>query len=186
MNQITSIDISILNFIRENLTNRPMDMIMTTITRLGDGGLIWIGLTLIFIISKKYRLMGKVSALAMAINGILVNLILKPLIARPRPFDLISGTHIIIGKPRDFSFPSGHTSVAFAFLFAVIFFSKSKILKVLASILAILMGFSRLYLYVHYPSDVLVGAILGGLCGLLAKNIYEKGHLEKYFGKKIE
>ncbi|MDD7305169.1 MAG: phosphatase PAP2 family protein [Peptoniphilaceae bacterium] len=186
MNFLTSIDISILNFIRENLTNHFLDMIMTTITKLGDGGNIWIILTIFFLVKKEYRSLGKILLIAIITNAIVVNLILKPLVGRIRPFDLVSGIRIIINKPRDFSFPSGHTSISFAFLTVILFFVRSKKFKIFSAILAILMAFSRLYLYVHYPSDVIAGAIIGYLCGLFAKKVYEKNLFKSFFDKKIE
>lgn len=186
MNIITKFDINILNFIRENLTSPILDKIMIAITRLGDGGFIWIFLTLIFLASKKERIMGKILALSILTNVIVVNLITKPLVARVRPFDLIGNVSILINNPIDYSFPSGHTAIAFAFVTILWFFGKSKFFKISSLVLAILMGISRLYLYVHYPSDVIGGAIFGILCGLYAKRVYENGRFEKYFNKKIE
>lgn len=186
MNLITNIDISILNFIRENLTNPCLDRLMTIITKLGDGGFIWILITAFLLFSKNYRTLGKILVLSMLINAVVVNLCLKPIFARTRPFDLFEEIHLIIGKPQDYSFPSGHTSVAFAFASVIIFYSKSKIFKSFSLLMSILMGYSRLYLYVHYPTDVIFGALIGILCSLVAKKIFEKGYLKKYFNKKIE
>lgn len=186
MNFITKIDINILNFIRENFGSESLDEIMTAITRLGDGGFVFIALTLAFLICRRQRILGKILALSLLANVILVNLIIKPLVGRIRPFDLVGGIDLLINKPRDYSFPSGHTAIAFAFLSVIIFFGKSKIFKGIILALAILMGLSRLYLYVHYPTDVIFGGLIGWLCGLYAKYSYEKGSYDKFFNKKIE
>ena len=97
------------------------------------------------------------------------NGILKPLIARPRPCDLNSAIQLLIPRPGDDSFPSGHSGISFAAVGAL-FAAKSR-LWVPAFVLALIIAFSRLYLYVHWPSDVLVGALLGILLGFLAERL---------------
>lgn len=183
---INNIDISILNFIRENLRSDFLDKLMTAITSLGNGGFVFIALGLALLVSKKERILGKALLIAMIANAILVNLVLKPLVARTRPFDFVEGVDLIIKKPGDYSFPSGHTSVAFAFASAVYYFARSKGFKTLAIAFAILMGLSRLYLYVHYPTDVIFGGIFGWMCGIFAKVAYEKSWFGKIFEKRIE
>lgn len=159
---------------------------MSSITRLGDGGFIWIALVLFLLFLKKYRLLAKILITSMIINAICVNLMIKPIVQRARPFNVVEFIEIIIRKPLDYSFPSGHTSISFAFVSVVWIFSKSKFLKISTTILAILISFSRLYLYVHYPTDVLFGMIIGIICGISAKYIYQKRKNGKYFNEKIE
>ncbi len=158
-------DMAILDLIQSNIRTGFMDAIMPFITQLGDAGLIWIILSIGLIIPKKTRKIGFVMIIALILNGIICNIILKPMLARIRPFDVNTAVKLLINKPRDFSFPSGHTSASFTAA-SVLFFRKSK-LFVPSLVLAFLISFSRLYLYVHYPSDVLAGLVLGVLCGYI-------------------
>lgn len=158
-------DMAILDLIQSNIRTGFMDAIMPFITQLGDAGLIWIILSIGLIIPKKTRKIGFVMIIALILNGIICNIILKPMLAKIRPFDVNTAIKLLINKPRDFSFPSGHTSASFTAA-SVLFFRKSK-LFVPSLVLAFLISFSRLYLYVHYPSDVLAGLVLGILCGYI-------------------
>nr|WP_308565378.1 phosphatase PAP2 family protein [uncultured Peptostreptococcus sp.] len=158
-------DMAILDLIQSNIRTGFMDAIMPFITQLGDAGLIWIILSIGLIIPKKTRKIGFVMIIALILNGIICNIILKPMLARIRPFDVNTAVKLLINKPRDFSFPSGHTSASFTAA-SVLFFRKSK-LFVPSLVLAFLISFSRIYLYVHYPSDVLAGLVLGILCGYI-------------------
>lgn len=158
-------DMAILDLIQSNIRTGFMDAIMPFITQLGDAGLMWIILSIGLIIPKKTRKIGFVMIIALILNGIICNIILKPMLARIRPFDVNTAIKLLINKPRDFSFPSGHTSASFTAA-SVLFFRKSK-LFVPSLVLAFLISFSRLYLYVHYPSDVLAGLVLGILCGYI-------------------
>lgn len=158
-------DMAILDLIQSNIRTGFMDAIMPFITQLGDAGLIWIILSIGLIIPKKTRKIGFVMIIALILNGIICNIILKPMLVRIRPFDVNTAIKLLINKPRDFSFPSGHTSASFTAV-SVLFFRKSK-LFVPSLVLAFLISFSRLYLYVHYPSDVLAGLVLGVLCGYI-------------------
>ena len=161
--QLMNFDMVILDLIQGNMKSGLMDSIMPLISHLGDSGLVWIILSIGLVIPKKTRKLGFVMIIALVLNGIICNIILKPMLARIRPFDVNTSIKLLINKPRDFSFPSGHTSASFTAA-SVLFFRRSK-LFVPSLILATLIGFSRLYLYVHYPSDVVGGIILGIVCG---------------------
>ena len=161
--QLMNFDMVILDLIQGNMKSGLMDSIMPLISHLGDSGLVWIILSIGLVIPKKTRKLGFVMIIALVLNGIICNIILKPMLARLRPFDVNTSIKLLINKPRDFSFPSGHTSASFTAA-SVLFFRRSK-LFVPSLILATLIGFSRLYLYVHYPSDVVGGIILGIVCG---------------------
>lgn len=152
-------EFSVLDFIQNNLRSGFGDVAMPLVTRLGDGGTIWIILALALLIYPKTRKTGAALAAALALEVLCSNLILKPFVARLRPCDINPAVQLLVPRPGDFSFPSGHTGASFAGA-AVLFLHKSR-LRVLALILAVLIGFSRLYLYVHYPTDVLAGAGLG-------------------------
>lgn len=139
---------------------------MPFITKLGDNGLMWIILAIIFIVFKKHRTDGVTMLLALLLCVLIGNIGLKPLIARARPFTLNTEITLLIPSPTDFSFPSGHTMSSFAA--ATVVFCKDRRMGIGAVILAAAIAFSRLYLYVHYPSDVLGGAIIGIMLGLIA------------------
>lgn len=184
MNFITKIDIAILNLI-QNLKSPLMDKMMTTITALGNMGIFWILLILIFLTSKEYKKLGKLMLICLLLNTIIVNLILKPAVGRIRPFEIVDGIKLLVLKPQDPSFPSGHSAISFCMLTVILLFSNSKSLKIITSILAVLIAFSRLYLYVHFPSDVFCGIFIGALTSIFTLKFYfSKTGLK--FRKKLE
>lgn len=171
-----SFELTILDFIQEHLRSGIGDTLMPMITMLGNGGILWILLTLLLLLLPKYRKVGVALGVSLILDLIFCNIMLKPLIARVRPFDVNTAIELLIASPLDFSFPSGHTAAAFTST-AALYFSRSK-LWIPVLLLSVLIGFSRLYLYVHYPSDVLGGAFLGIVFGffgtLLTNQLYKK------------
>ena len=172
-------DLPILDWIAENLWCPFLDTVMPRITHLGDSGAVWILLALVLLCIPKWRRTGLAMALALAIGLLLCNLTLKPLVARMRPFEyqlLYFGReiHLLIQAPTDFSFPSGHTIASFEA--ATVVLLRSKIWGIPAMLLAALIAFSRLYLYVHYPPDVLASVVLGIGIGYLANYLVTKGY----------
>ena len=166
------IDFSILDFIQTHLRSAVGDVIMPLISKLGNGGAIWILLAIVLCCIPKYRKTSIILAAALITDVLLCNVILKPLVARPRPFLFNSDIKLLIPPPTDFSFPSGHTAVSFTSAFTLLF-SKNK-LWIPSMILASLIGFSRLYLYVHYPTDVFAGVLLGLIIGILVNVAMKK------------
>lgn len=150
-----------------------LDKILAFITSLGNAGIIWIVLAVVLLILPKTRKAGIIVAAALLVDLILCNLILKNLVARVRPYDVNTAIAVLIKKPLDFSFPSGHTAASFAAMTAL-FLAKMKKAWIAALILAVLIAFSRLYFYVHYPTDVLGGIVVGILSGVLGYAIVEK------------
>ena len=150
-----------------------LDKILAFITSLGNAGIIWIVLAVVLLILPKTRRTGIIVAAALLMDLILCNLILKNLVARVRPYDVNTAIAILIKKPLDFSFPSGHTAASFAAMTAL-FLAKMKKAWIAALVLAVLIAFSRLYFYVHYPTDVLGGAVVGILSGIMGYAIVEK------------
>ena len=150
-----------------------LDKILAFITSLGNAGIIWIVLAVVLLILPKTRKTGIIVAAALLMDLILCNLILKNLVARVRPYDVNTAIAILIKKPLDFSFPSGHTAGSFAAMTAL-FLAKMKKAWIAALVLAVLIAFSRLYFYVHYPTDVLGGAVVGILSGIIGYTIVEK------------
>lgn len=159
-------DFPILDFLQEHLRSGTMDFIMRWITVLGDGGIFWIALILITLIIPKTRTAGGYAALSLFIEFVFCNLILKNAVARVRPYDINTSVALLIKPPGDFSFPSGHAGASFATT-AGLFFGGSK-LWIPACILSAVISFSRIYLYVHYPTDVIAGILLGIFSGWAA------------------
>lgn len=166
MDMIVSFDNAILDFIQTYMRNGFLDFILPIITKLGNEGIIWIFIAIAFLISKKYRTNGIKLAIALLLCLIIGNITLKPLFARTRPFDINTEIELLITKPTDFSFPSGHTMSSFAA--AIVIFDANKRMGIIALILAALIAFSRLYLYVHFPSDILGGLIIGVINAFIA------------------
>ena len=138
---------------------------MLFVSSLGNFGAIWIALAALLLIIERYRQSGLAVSIALLIDFVAVNLIIKPLVGRERPCDVTVPEDMLLACLSDHSFPSGHTAAAFAAAFAL--FLCHKRAGSAALILAVLMGFSRLYLFVHFPSDVIAGALLGLSFGLI-------------------
>lgn len=166
-------------FLQESVRNPILDNIMIFITSLGNGGMIWIAATIVLLIPKKTRKAGIMSAVALLGSLIINNNIVKNIVQRPRPFVTFTDLQIIIPTPSEFSFPSGHTSSSFAAA-AVFYRHLPKKLGLPAVILAGLIGFSRLYVGVHYPTDVIAGVLMGILLSYLAE------YLVNLFVKKLK
>lgn len=156
-------ELSILNWIQTYLRSDVLDTVMPLISRLADHGEVWILLALVLLAVKGQRLYGGAVALGLTLDLIACNMILKPLVGRLRPFLLNPDVVLLITPPGDASFPSGHTAASFAAVFALK--TAGSPLWKPALVLAVLIAFSRLYLYVHWPSDVLGGAVLGAVVG---------------------
>ena len=159
------------------------DSLMCLITGIGNVGIIWIVLTCILLLIPKTRKYGMVVLAALVLDMVLCNGILKPLVGRARPFTANPSIQLLVSKPADYSFPSGHTAAAFAAVSALFFAGEKKIWKG-ALVLAVLIAFSRLYLYVHYPTDVLGGAVVGAFAAWGAVRIVKHGLVRK--AKKAE
>ena len=145
----------------QSLHSPMLDGSMGFITRLGDSGILWVTLTALLLVFRKTRRVGCVLAAALLIDAVLCNLLLKPLVARVRPCDILTEVQLLIPHPDDFSFPSGHTAASFASVTALWLAGK----KLAALPVGVLIAFSRMYLCVHYPTDILGGVILGAACG---------------------
>ncbi len=163
-------EIQILKYINEFIGNDFLDNIFKFISRLGDKGAIWIIITLILCLIRKTRKAGIISAVSLVLCLMVGNIILKPLFDRMRPYEFDNTLNIIIPLLKDGSFPSGHTMAAFAFAASVGMCFKKYRVCLYAS--AVLMGLSRIYLCVHYPSDVIFGAVFGICYAFTADKIY--------------
>ena len=171
-------DLPILDWIAANLWCPFLDAVMPAVTLLGDAGIFWILIAVALLLFRKTRRVGLGRAFALLAGLLLCNLTLKPLCQRIRPYDYqydVFGKLIplIIERQHDFSFPSGHTIASFEA--AGVLMLNNKKLGIPALVLAILIAFSRMYLFVHYPTDVLVSVVLGTLFAILANYLVNKG-----------
>ena len=165
-------ELQILDWIQQMRT--PVgDIWMVFISRLGNAGMIWILFTCLLLMIPRTRRWGAALAAALCLDAIICNILLKPMVCRIRPCDVNQTVQLLIARPADYSFPSGHTAASFAAVAALYFAGAKKWWKITLP-LAILMAFSRMYLYVHYPTDVLGGLIIGLLCGWIADMIIQK------------
>lgn len=189
-------DLSVFEWI-QGIQNKALTAIFVTITTLGDEGIIFIAIALVFLFTKKYRKIGFAMLIALGVMTICNNLVLKELVARPRPymlynidpeaFSLWGGENAkyffphLVHYHTSYSFPSGHTSSAFAAAFAILFYNRK--IGVPMTVFAALMGLSRIYVEVHYCTDVIAGAVVGLVYAfigfILVKLIYP------YFEKHI-
>jgi len=165
MNIIRNFDNTLMESIRTHTKCRFLDFIMPFITKLGSAGMIWIVVAIAFLNSGKYRTYGFILITSLLLCFLVGNLTLKPLFERTRPCDMNTVIRLLIARPTDFSFPSGHTMSSFAA--ACVIFQANENMGIAAFVLASLIAFSRLYLYVHYPSDILAGIIIGILISVV-------------------
>jgi len=176
-------DLPVLDWIRAHLQCGFLDAVMPVITLLGDAGIFWIIAAVAMLCFTKTRRTGLAMGFALLMGLLICNIIMKPMFARIRPYDYQLehfGVTIplLVERQHDFSFPSGHTIASFEAAVALLLGNKK--LGVPAMILAVLIAFSRLYLYVHYPTDVLASVVLGTVLGLLGTFFARKLPKGKY------
>ena len=160
-----SLDWGILQWIQSTLVCPALDILMPNITALGNAGAIWLLAAVVLIITKKYRRQGIFLLFGLAASVLIGNVLLKNLVARPRPCRIDTSVQLLIANPTDYSFPSGHTLLSA--ISATIMSKTDRRLGYAAIPPAVLIAFSRLYLFVHFPSDVLAAAVLGLVIGEL-------------------
>lgn len=168
----TDWDLAVLHYIH-SFANPTLNLFFKYITELG-GFRCMAAFLILLLLYARTRKIGLQILVAEILQLVLGGALLKPLIARLRPFVVDPTLELIIKAPETYSFPSGHSSTVFALFFAVMFSDCSRSWKLLAFCLAGLVGFSRLYLQVHYPTDVLAGACLGSVCGYLSSRLCTK------------
>ena len=156
---LQSFDFAILDWIQLHIRCDFLDGFFTVITHLGDRGSIWIALGITLLFFKKYRRTGATILLGLLCGLLVGNLLLKNVIARPRPCWINESIDILIKIPTGYSFPSGHTLSSVIAATCVVI--RDRKIGIPACILAALIAFSRLYIYVHFPTDILGGAVLG-------------------------
>lgn len=170
--KVTKKEIEVLDFINRHFQNGVSDTVMPIVTRLGSYGFVWIAICICLLLNKKYRRDGLILAVALIISLLIGNITIKPLVRRTRPYDVNTAFKLLIPRQTDFSFPSGHSMSSFAAA-TVLMYTNIKF-GIPALILAALIAFSRLYLYVHFPSDVVGGILLGVFTGCLSVKKFSK------------
>ena len=181
-----SFDLPILDWIQANLKNGFLDVAMRIITMFGDGGIFWIACAVILLCIPKTRKTGLGMGLALIMGLIVCNITLKPLVQRIRPYDFQQEyfqvtIQLLTERMHDYSFPSGHTIASFEA--ATVLLINNKKLGIPAMILAVLIAFSRLYLYVHYPTDVIFSIFAGILFAFIGNWLAGK-IMARFPGKK--
>lgn len=160
----------IQEFVRQDVLNP----IVSLYTSLGNAGMMWIVLSLAMLCFRPTRKAGAISLLAMALGLLCTNIVLKHLVSRPRPWLDVAGLAALVSEPDPNSFPSGHTCAAFAAAISWLRALPKRWMGRLGVVLAVCMGLSRLYVGVHYPSDVIAGALVGTLCAWAAGRLYQR------------
>ncbi len=167
---LLTFDDIVIHFVNDSIRNEILNKIMEFVSMLGNGGILWIGFSFAFILmGGEKRRIGLLMLASLAVEASVCNIIIKPAVGRIRPFDA-HDMEIIINKPLDYSFPSGHTAASYAAAYSLYMSDKKKGGKMLY--VAALMGFSRIYLLVHYPTDVIAGALLGILSAISVNKLY--------------
>lgn len=179
---LNNFDIGVLYLIQDSLRSPILTSFLEFMTDLGNNGYVWIALAVLLMTIRKCRKAGLTTMLALVINVILANGILKHLVQRPRPFDTYGGLQVLIHRPADWSFPSGHASASFAAAFVLYHYLPKKF-SIVMFVLAALISFSRLYLGVHYPTDVFAGVFVGYFSAWLSEKI--TGFFSKDTGTKV-
>lgn len=177
MEAINTWELGILQWIQEHLQCGFLDWFMPVVTRFADSGIGWILLAAVLLCIPRTRRTGTAMGLALLMGLLIGNVILKNAVARIRPYELDPTVVLLVDRLRDFSFPSGHTLASFeAATVLAVYHRKAGIA---ALIFAGIIGLSRLYLFVHFPTDVLTGAMLGTAIGLCSCYLVSKLWLKK-------
>ncbi len=179
---IQNIDNAVILWMQEHMVQPWLNPLMILVSKLGDKGILWIAIGVCLMVwgikNKVHLWQGILVLLALASNAVVCNLWLKPMVARIRPYDLL-GFDILIPTLSDYSFPSGHTSSSFAA--AAVIYAIDKRFGIAAYLFAVLMGISRMYLGVHFLTDVLCGAVIGFLMARITLLIWKTAMKNKPF-----
>ena len=164
MNEIKRMDKKVI-FNISKLHKEKLNRWMIVITKMANNGMVWFAVSVPFLFNRGYRNIGVKIILALLLSGFIGEIVIKHIVARSRPTKFLLQEEMLIKEPRSYSFPSGHTSSSFAA--SCMLASCFGMVSIPAFIFSVLIAFSRVYLRVHYPTDVLAGALLGSICSLL-------------------
>lgn len=204
MDTITQIDGNLLIGIQQALNADWLTPIMKVITAFGEYGIFWILVCAVLLVFKKTRRLGIICTLSLALTFVLCNGIIKPLVDRTRPFEAFTAVHPFLPHPGDASFPSGHTANSMGPAWGMFMASRDEKApmgwqgegvpartvhkwSIAAIVLALLIGLSRLYLGMHYPSDVLCAILVGMMCATVVCALVEKFEEKRgVIGRSVE
>lgn len=178
MKELLNLDGQILLWIQEYLRVECLNGIVKAISFLGNGGWFWILTALFFTYGKNTRRAGIMALVSMAVCALIVNIILKNAVARIRPYEVLKGLTLLVERQRDYSFPSGHTSASFAAAWMYFKYLKKHLARAFL-VMAALISLSRLYVGVHYPSDVLAGFLIASAVGFFLIRAEQKRQVGK-------
>ena len=169
----------------QDIHNAVLDKLMVWLSVAGDAGILWITLGVVLLIFPKYRKIGIQTLIAIAVTFVVGNLILKNLFERERPSWIDPNIELLIKNPTDFSFPSGHSMNGFTAAVAILYNDRK--LGIPAILLAAVIAFSRLYNFVHFPTDIFAGALIGSVIAIIVCYVIHKvaaRHQKKKLHKK--
>ena len=167
MDWLLQLDGAVLLWIQEHIRKEFLDPVVVFISSLGNAGLFWLALLIALLFVPRFRRAGLTGLFAVLIGFIITNLCLKNAVARIRPYEAVEGLRFIGMRPHDFSFPSGHSTCSIAAA-VVLLWRLPKKAGIPLLVLAVLICLSRLYVGVHYPTDVLGGAVIGAAAAAAA------------------
>jgi undecaprenyl-diphosphatase len=177
LKKVNKIDVYILFAIRKHIQNKFLDKLMILISSLGNLGAVWVLIAIALLLDKPYRMIGGIVLLTLAISTIIGEGVVKHLVRRVRPCTHGNEAKSLIPKPISYSFPSGHTLSSFAVAEVLsVYFTEYKFIFIG---IALMIALSRIYLNVHYPTDIIAGIILGILCSKFVLNILQEVYFEK-------
>lgn len=183
MNTLNILEADLLLWVQNNFRTEVLNPLMHYASEINNSGMLAIAMVVVLLIWKRYRSVGITACISLVLEFLLVNALIKQFVARPRPYVVNEALMILGSVPTDYSFPSGHTGSAFA-VSTVMFLCMPKRYGIPAVVITALIAFSRLYNAAHYPTDVLVGMLIGSVTGILAvKLVYKRFRDKKLAGE---
>ena len=183
MNTLNILEADLLLWVQNHFRTGVLNPLMHYASEINNSGMLAIGMVLVLLIWKRYRSVGITACTSLASEFLLVNVLIKQIVARPRPY-VVNEALVVLGSvPTDYSFPSGHTASVFA-VATVMLLCMPKRYGIPAVVISALIALSRLYNAAHYPTDVLTGMLIGSATGILAvKLVYKRFRDKKLAGE---
>ena len=167
MNTLNVFEADLLFWIQSNLRINGLNQLMQCASEINNAGMLAIGMVVVLLIWKTYRTVGITAFTSLLSEFLLVNVLIKQIVARPRPYVVNEALAVLGTVPTDYSFPSGHTASVFA-VASVMLLCMPRRYGIPAVVIAAIVALSRLYNVAHYPTDVLAGMLIGSVVGVLA------------------